>query len=186
MKLKKAMLLLGAVCVLNTMVVGCGSNPESAADTEEIQTGEALPEESNDAARTVESDSRQETDQGEAADAKTTETNDMGSTMPETTEEDEKASPENEENIAGDPMVGIVESYEGNIIAIKDPDDDMLYYFSTENAQILEGLSAENAQVVEGGSPIALGDKVEISYRGTLDDEAHPSEAVKIVVIKVE
>ena len=67
------------------------------------------------------------------------------------------------------------------------PDDDMLYYFSTENAQILEGFSTENAHAAEGDSPIAVGDKVEVSYRGLIDfDEEHPSEAVKIVVITVE
>ena len=33
---------------------------------------------------------------------------------------------------------------------------------------------------------VVVGDKVEISYRGTLDDEEHPTEAVKIVVIKGE
>lgn len=44
----------------------------------------------------------------------------------------------------------------------------------------------ENAQPAEEDSQIALGDKVEISYRGTLDGEEHPSEAVKIVVITVE
>ncbi len=49
MKLKKAMILFGAVCILNTMIVGCGSSSESAAETEETQAEEALPEELNDA-----------------------------------------------------------------------------------------------------------------------------------------
>ena len=47
MKLKKVMILLGTVCILNTMVTGCGSG--SAAKTEENQTGEALSEELKDA-----------------------------------------------------------------------------------------------------------------------------------------
>ena len=47
MKLKKIMILLGTVCILNTMVTGCGSG--SAAKTEENQTGEALSEELKDA-----------------------------------------------------------------------------------------------------------------------------------------
>ncbi len=45
----------------------------------------------------------------------------------------------------------------------------MLYYFSPENAQILEGFSTENAQATGGDSPIAVGDKVEISYRGLIN-----------------
>ena len=47
MKLKKVMILLGTVCILNTMVTGCGSG--SIAKTEENQTDEALSEELNDA-----------------------------------------------------------------------------------------------------------------------------------------
>lgn len=47
MKLKKVMILLGTVCILNTMVIGCGS--DSIAKTEENQTDEALLEELNDA-----------------------------------------------------------------------------------------------------------------------------------------
>ena len=47
MKLKKAMILLVTVCILNTMVTGCGSG--SVAKTEENQTDEALSEELNDA-----------------------------------------------------------------------------------------------------------------------------------------
>lgn len=74
------------------------------------------------------------------------------------------------ENTESDPITGIVEKYEDNTIIIKDPGDEILYYFSTENAQI-----------VEGDSPIAVGDKVEITYRGLLGDEKNPCEAVKIV-----
>ena len=137
----------------------------------------------------VETDFWQETDREETADTKTTETetNDVELQKPEITEENRKASPEDEENTVRDPIAGIVEKYEGNTITIKNPDDDMLYYFSTENAQILEGFSTESAQEAEGDSSIAVGDKVEISYWGLIDfDEEYPSEAVKIVVITVE
>ena len=137
----------------------------------------------------VETDSQQETDREETADTKTTEieTNDVEMPKPEITEENRKASPEDEENTVCDPIAGIVEKYEGNTITIKNPDDDMLYYFSTENARILEGFSTESAQEAEGELSIAVGDKVEISYRGLIDfDEEHPDEAVKIVVITVE
>ena len=138
----------------------------------------ACSSESKGDAVSVETDSRQETDKEEAAGTKMTETetNDVELPKPEITEEDKKDSPEDEENTVCDPIAGIVEKYEGNTITIKTPDDDMLYYFSTESAQ-----------ETEGEPSIAVGDKVEISYRGLIDfDEEHPSEAVKIVVITVE
>ena len=77
----------------------------------------------------VETDSRQETDREETADTKTTETetNDVELPKPEITEENRKASPEDEENTVCDPIAGIVEKYESNTITIKNPDDDMLY-----------------------------------------------------------
>ena len=61
MKLKKAMILFGTVLILNAMVTGCGSGSESVAKTEED-------------AISVETDSKQETDKEETANAKTTET----------------------------------------------------------------------------------------------------------------
>lgn len=48
MKLKKLMILFGAVCMLNTMAVGCGSATESTVKTEEARSGEILPEEETD------------------------------------------------------------------------------------------------------------------------------------------
>ena len=48
MKLKKAMILFGTVCILSTMIVGCGSGSESAVKTEENQADEISPKESND------------------------------------------------------------------------------------------------------------------------------------------
>ena len=149
----------------------------------------ACSSESEGDAVSAENDSRQETDKEETADTKTTatETNDVEPPKSEITEEDGKASPEDEENTVCDPIAGIVEKYEGNTITIKNPDDDMLYYFSTEHAQILEGFSTESSHAVEGDFSISVGDKVEISYRGLIDfDEEDPDEAVKIVVITVE
>ena len=146
MKLKKAMIVFGTVCILNTMVTGCGSGSESVTETEEIQAEETPSGELND-----------------------------------------ESLKEPDRSTESDLIAGIVEKYEGNKITIRTPEDDMLYYFSTENAQILEGFSTENAHAAEGDSPIAVGDKVEVSYRGLIDfDEEHPSEAVKIVVITVE
>ena len=130
----------------------------------------ACSSESKEDGVSVETDLRQETDKEETADTKTTETetNDVELPNPEITED--------EENTVCDPIAGIVEKYEGSTITIKNPDDDMLYYFSTENAR-----------EPEGDLSIAVGDKVEVSYRGLIDfDEEHPSEAVKIVVITVE
>lgn len=149
----------------------------------------ACSSESKENAVSVETDSPQETDKKETADTKAeeAETNLVEPSKPEIAEEDGKVSPEDEENTVCDPIAGIVEKYEGNTITIKNPDDDMLYYFSTENAQILEGFSTESAHAVEGDFSIAVGDKVEVSYRGLIDfDEDYPDEAVKIVVITVE
>ena len=139
----------------------------------------------------VENDSPKETVQEEIADVKTADAKSTESSKPEITEVTRKTASEAEEIPAeeipaGDPMAGIVEKYEGNILTLRTPEDDMLYYFFTENAPILEGYSTESAHEAERGSTIAVGDKVEISYRGTLDDEEHPTQAVKIVIITGE
>ncbi|MDE6673212.1 MAG: hypothetical protein K2K19_00150, partial [Acetatifactor sp.] len=71
----------------------------------------------------------------------------------------------------GDPLVAVVDSYEDNIIVLRDMDDeDIIYYFSTQDAE-----------VIEGDSPIAAGDIVEITYRGVQGDREHPGMAVKVV-----
>ena len=139
----------------------------------------------------VENDSPKETVQEEIADVKTADAKSTESSKPEITEVTRKTASEAEEIPAeeipaGDPMAGIVEKYEGNILTLRTPEDDMLYYFFTENAPILEGYSTESAHEAEGGSTIAVDDKVEISYRGTLDNEEHPTKAVKIVIITGE
>ena len=144
----------------------------------------------------VENDSPKETVQEEAADVKTVDAKSTESSKPKITEDTGKTVSEAEENPveeipveeipAGDPMAGIVEKYEGSILTLRTPEDDMLYYFFTENAPILEGYSTESAHEAEGGSTIAVDDKVEISYRGTLDNEEHPTKAVKIVIITGE
>ena len=161
---------------LTMVMTGCSPEPKE----DEISVG---------------NDSPKETVQEEAADVKTvdaksteTEAKSTESSKPEITEETGKTASEAEEIPveeipAGDPMAGIVEKYGGSILTLRTPEDDMLYYFFTENAPILEGYSTESAREAEGGSTIAMGDKVEISYRGTLDDEEHPTQAVKIVII---
>ncbi|MEY8426037.1 hypothetical protein AALB52_25925 [Lachnospiraceae bacterium 38-14] len=151
----------------------------------------------------VENDSPKETVQEEVADVKTvdaktteTEAKVTESSKSEITEETKKTTSEAEEIPleeipveeipAGDPVAGIIEKYEENILTLRTPEDDMLYYFFMENTPILEGYSTESAHEAKGGSTIAVGDKVEISYRGTLDDEEHPTQAVKIVIITGE
>lgn len=151
----------------------------------------------------VENDSPKETVQEEVADVKTvdaktteTEAKVTESSKSEITEETKKTTSESEEIPleeipveeipAGDPIAGIIEKYEENILTLRTPEDDMLYYFFMENTPILEGYSTESAHEAKGGSTIAVGDKVEISYRGTLDDEEHPTQAVKIVIITGE
>ena len=157
---------------LTMVMIGCSSEPKE----DEIS---------------VENDSPKETVQEEIADVKTADAKSTESSKPEITEVTRKTASEAEEIPAeeipaGDPMAGIVEKYEGNILTLRTPEDDMLYYFFTENAPILEGYSTESAHEAEGGSTIAVGDKVEISYRGTLDNEEHPTKAVKIVIITGE
>ncbi len=173
----KRKLLLVFIIALTVGMIGCSS---------ESKEGEI----------SVENDSPKQTDQEEVVDVKTvdvktTETKTTESSKPEITEDTRETASEaekipTEEIPAGDPMAGIVEKYEGNILTLRTPEDDMLYYFFTENAPILEGYSTESAHEAEGGSTIAVGDKVEISYRGTLDDEEHPTQAVKIVIIAGE
>ncbi|MDE6750112.1 MAG: hypothetical protein K2K21_13770 [Lachnospiraceae bacterium] len=76
-----------------------------------------------------------------------------------------------EEIMAGDPLVAMVDRYEDNIIVLRDLDDeDIIYYFSTEDAQ-----------VIEGDTPIVAGNIVEITYKGVQGDEEHPGTAVKVV-----
>ncbi len=175
----KRKLILILTIALTMVMTGCSPEPKE----DEISVG---------------NDSPKETVQEEAADVKTvdaksteTDAKSTESSKPEITEETGKTASEAEEIPveeipAGDPMAGIVEKYGGSILTLRTPEDDMLYYFFTENAPILEGYSTESAHEAEGGSTIAVGDKVEISYRGTLDDEEHPTQAVKIVIITGE
>ena len=173
----KRKLILILTIALTMVMTGCSPEPKE----DEIS---------------VENDSPKETVQEEAADVKTVDAKSTESSKPKITEDTGKTVSEAEENPveeipveeipAGDPMAGIVEKYGGSILTLRTPEDDMLYYFFTENAPILEGYSTESAREAEGGSTIAVGDKVEISYRGTLDDEEHPTQAVKIVIITGE
>lgn len=84
----------------------------------------------------------------------------------------EEEAPEEEipEGVTADPITGIVQKYEDDVIVIFDEGDGLTYYFSTKNAQ-----------VTEGDSPIAVGDVVQVTYRGLLGGEDNPGEAVKIV-----
>lgn len=94
----------------------------------------------------------------------------------ELSEADAARSEEKEDSDAleisrGDPIVVIVDRYEDSIIVARDMDDEaLLYYFSTEDAE-----------VIEGDSHIAAGDIVEITYQGVQGDEEHPGTAVKVV-----
>mgnify|MGYP007111842787 CR=1 FL=1 len=168
----KRKLILMFMIALTMVMIGCSS--ESKED--EIS---------------VENDSPKETVQEEVSDIKTVDAKTIESSKPEITEETGKTTSELEEIPveeipAGDPIAGIIEKYEENILTLRTPEDDMLYYFFMENTPILEGYSTESAHEAKGGSTIAVGDKVEISYRGTLDDEEHPTQAVKIVIITGE
>ncbi|MCM1091686.1 MAG: hypothetical protein NC413_12645 [Muribaculum sp.] len=86
-------------------------------------------------------------------------------------ESNEKEDPNIIEVPQGDPIVALVDSYEDNIIVLRDLDDeDIIYYFSTQDAEL-----------IEGDSPIAAGDIVEITYQGGQGNKEHPGTAVKVV-----
>lgn len=109
----------------------------------------------------------------ETVTAKITETEVVETETPETNAvmDDGREASSTEEIMVGDPIVAMVDRYEDNIIVLRDLDDgDIIYYFSTQDAQ-----------VIEGDSPIAAGDIVEITYRGVQGDEEHPGMAVKVV-----
>ena len=80
---------------------------------------------------------------------------------------------EPEETTIADPITGFVEKYADNTIIIKDPGDGLSYYFSTKDAEI-----------IEGDLPIVAGDKVEVTYQGLLGDEKNPGACS--VVCKLE
>ena len=65
---------------------------------------------------------------------------------PMETQKDGEDSKADEENIEAGPITRIVEKYKGTTITIRDPGNEMFYYFSTEGAYI-----------VDGGTHIAVG-----------------------------
>ncbi len=66
MKLKKAMIVFGTVCILSTMITGCASGSESAAKTEEIQISEVLSEDSNSASKEIDGDTEEPQENAES------------------------------------------------------------------------------------------------------------------------
>ena len=66
MKLKKAMIVFGTVCIFSTMITGCGSGSESAAKTEEIQISEVLSEDSNSASKEIDEDTEEPQENAES------------------------------------------------------------------------------------------------------------------------
>lgn len=135
--------VLAVVIILSMGMAACSFGPkEGGANSEAV---------SSEAADT------------EALNAESSETNAARS--------DEKEDSDAVEIPRGDPIVAVVDRYEDNIIVARDMDDEaILYYFSTKDAE-----------VIEGESPIAAGDIVEITYQGVQGDEEHPGTAVKVV-----
>ncbi|MCH5268995.1 MAG: hypothetical protein J1E62_11740 [Lachnospiraceae bacterium] len=159
-KEKVVVFTLGIILVLG--MTACSLDTNGRTDSGSVTTTET-PQETATPKPETPTAPETETQQPEAGKTETPET-----TAPENKENEYSDA---EEIDVGDPIVGIVDKFADNIIVIKDTDDpDLLYYFSTSNAQ-----------VVEGDSPIAVGDRVAISYRGVMGDEEHPGEAVKVV-----
>lgn len=151
--------VLAVVTVLAMGMTACSLEPKKEV---------TVPESSVESRAVGESDSETET-----VIAGITETEVVKTETPETNVDmdDGREALSTEEIIVGDPLVAMVDRYEDNIIVLRDlADEDIIYYFSTQDAQ-----------VIEGDSPIAAGDIVEITYRGVQGDEVHPGMAVKVV-----
>ena len=159
-KEKVIVFMLSFILVMG--MAACSFDANGRTDPEPVTTAET-PQETATPKPETSTTPEVETQQQEAGNTETPET-----TAPENKENEYSDA---EEIDIGDPIVGIVDKFADNIIVIKDTDDpDLLYYFSTSNAQM-----------VEDDSPIAVGDRVAISYRGVMGDEEHPGEAVKVV-----
>ena len=140
-------------------MASAGSSLETVTPNPETPTGPETATPKPEMSSTSETETSQP-EVGKTAASETTAPEDIGNGYLNT-----------EEISVGDPIIGIVDKFADNIIVIKDAGDpDLVYYFSTKNAQ-----------VVEGDSPIAAGDMVAISYRGVMGYEEHPGEAVKVV-----
>ena len=141
--MKKKLILVVAI-VLAMGITACSSNPkEEKSETETITGQKTSSEESIETA--------------------------PANTQPE--EKDEEETLDGGEIRQGDPIIGIVDKYENGVIVIRDMDDeDIVLYFSTRDAQ-----------VIEGDTPIAAGDIVEITYTGVQGSAEHPGTAIKVV-----
>ena len=162
---KVVLLMLGVISVMG--MTACSFEPKEKiapeATIEPKTTEEKTPETENKKAETEVEKAETETTKAKTED-RTLETEIAA------TAENGKEDSAVETIMEGDPIVGFVDKYADNIIVIRDADDqDLIYYFSTKNAQ-----------VVEGDSPIAAGDIVAITYRGVMGDEEHPGEAIKV------
>lgn len=152
-------------CVMVAMIVlvmgmtACSLEPKDGAAAPEATVEPKTAGEENPGTETVKTG--------------TAETEVVKSETPETkaATDDGNVTPSTEEIMEGDPIVAMVDRYGDNIIVLRDLDDeDIIYYFSTQDAQ-----------VIEGDSPIVAGDIVEVTYRGVQGDEEHPGMAVKVV-----
>ena len=162
---KVVLFMLGVISAMG--MTACSFEPK------EKIAPEATIEPKTTEEKTLETENKKAETEVEKAETETTKAKIEDGTM-ETeiavTAENGKEDSTVEEIIEGDPIVGIVDKYADNIIVIRDADDqDLIYYFSTQNAQ-----------VIEDDSPIVAGDMVEITYRGVMGDEEHPGEAIKL------
>ncbi len=155
----KKRFLLALMMVLAMGMTACSSKPK-----EDGAATEAATEPEN------ESESGKASGQEAAAGTDNADEGNAGKEIAEDGNEEEAPEEEIPEGVTADPITGIVQKYEDDVIVIFDEGDGLTYYFSTKNAQ-----------VTEGDSPIAVGDVVQVTYRGLLGGEDNPGEAVKIV-----
>ncbi len=149
----KKRFLLALMMVLAMGMTACSSKPK-----EDGAATEAATEPEN------ESESGKASGQEAAAGTDNADEGNAGKEIAEDGNEEEAPEEEIPEGVTADPITGIVQKYEDDVIVIFDEGDGLTYYFSTKNAQ-----------------PIAVGDVVRVTYRGLLGGEDNPGEAVKIV-----
>lgn len=145
------------------MVLAMGMTACSPKTKDDGTATEAATEPEN------ESESGKASGQEAAAGTDNADEGNAGKEIAEDGNEEEAPEEEIPEGVTADPITGIVQKYEDYVIVIFDEGDGLTYYFSTKNAQ-----------VTEGDSPIAVGDVVQVTYRGLLGGEDNPGEAVKI------
>lgn len=163
---RKAILTIMIILAMGLTACSTGQKEESASPGTAADAKEAGTDAENEnLEETSPNNGNPEKEESEAEAAES------GNPEDKTVENEEDQLLPEEEIPQGDPIIGIVDSFKDDVIVIRDMDDeDIVLYFNTQDAE-----------VIEGDSPIAPGDVVEITYRGVQGDKRNPGMAVKVV-----